>query len=170
LDDGGNTVGESIEVGTIQVRGVRPVSLEGVTKLAGLSFEDRISLIGYKLANSEAKPGNYFRLLLYWQATQEMSEEYAVFVHLVDEQGETWAQGDGLPASGIYPTWAWPVGEVVEDEHLIPLDMDVPAGTYHVWVGLYEPDTLSRLGVTYLEGTSFEDHVVLPVPLEVLSP
>jgi len=170
LDDDGNTVAESIDLGTIGVRGARPVSLEGVTKLGRLSFGDRISLVGYQLADSEARPGNYFRLLLYWQATQEMSEEYAVFVHLVDDRGETWAQGDGLPANGIYPTWAWRVGEVIEDEHLIPLDMEVPAGTYHVWIGWYEPDTLGRLDVTSAEDTSLGDEVVLPTPLEVLPP
>ncbi len=170
LDDAGNTVADSIDLGTIRVSGARPVSLEGVTELGSLSFGDRITLVGYRLVDNDAKPGNYFRLFLYWEATQEMSEEYAVFVHLVDDRGETWAQGDGLPANGIYPTWAWRVGEVVEDEHLVPLDMDVPAGTYYLWIGWYEPDTLNRLGVISAEDASLGDEVVLPTPLEVLSP
>jgi len=170
LDDNGNPVSESIDLGRVRVRGVQPVSLEGVTKLGPLSFGDRISLIGYRLADSRARPGNYFRLLLYWEATEEMPEEYAVFVHLVDDRGEKWAQGDGVPANGIYPTWAWVAGEVVEDEHLVPLGTDIPAGTYHLLIGLYELNTLSRLGVTDAEGTSLGDSVVLPTPLEVVSP
>jgi hypothetical protein len=170
LDEDGDPVSESIDLRRVRVRGVQPVSLAEVTRLGPLSFGDRISLVGYKLANTTAKPGNYFRLLLYWEAAEEMGEEYAVFVHLVDGRGETWAQGDGVPANGIYPTWAWVAGEVVEDEHLIPLGTDIPPGTYRLSIGLYDLNTLSRLVTTDAEGTSLGDSTVLPTTLEVASP
>ena len=81
-----------------------------------------------------------------------------------------WAQGDGVPANGIYPTWAWMPSEIVEDEHLIPLDSDVPPGEYRLAIGLYEPDTLRRLGATGPEGVPLGDQVLLPIALEVLAP
>jgi len=170
LDGDDNLVSDSIDLAMIRVRRAQPVSLEGVAKLGPLSFGERINLLGYNLGNSSSRPGNYFRLFLYWEATEEMPEEYVVFVHLVDDRGEMWAQGDGIPGNGINPTWAWVVGEVVEDEHLIPLGTDVPAGWYHLSIGLYEVSTLSRLEATDAEGVPLGDQILLPIALEVLAP
>ena len=170
LDGDENLVSDSIDLAMIRVRRAQSVSLEGVAKLGPLSFGERINLLGYTLGNSSSRPGNYFRLFLYWEATEEMSEEYVVFVHLVDDRGEMWAQGDGIPGNGINPTWAWVVDEVVEDEHLIPLGTDVPAGWYHLSIGLYEVSTLSRLEATDAEGVLLGDQILLPVALEVLAP
>jgi hypothetical protein len=170
LDDEGDLLSDSIDLARIRVRRAQPVSLEGVSSVGPLTFGDRIDLVGYRLVNTDVRPGNYFRLFLYWEATDEMPEEYVVFVHLVDGGGETWAQGDSAPANGIYPTWAWIPGEVVEDEHLIPLEMDVPPGSYRLSIGVYDPFTLSRLEVTDPEGASFGDSVLLPPVLEVTSP
>jgi hypothetical protein len=170
LDSDENLVSDSIDLAMIRVRRAQPVSLEGVAKLGPLSFGERISLLGYKLGDSSSRPGNYFRLLLYWDAMEEMSEEYVVFVHLVDDRGEMWAQGDGIPGNGINPTWAWVVGEVVEDEHLIPLNSDVPPGEYRLAIGLYEPDTLRRLASKDPEGAPMGDQILLPAALEVRAP
>jgi hypothetical protein len=170
LDGEGDLLSDSIELARIHVRGAQPVSLEGVSSVGPLTFGGRMDLIGYRLVNTEVRPGNYFRLFLYWQAREEVPEEYVVFVHLVDGDGEMWAQGDGPPANGIYPTWAWVPGEVVEDEHLIPLEVDVPPGSYRLSIGMYEPSTLGRLEVTDPEGASLGDSVVLPPALKVTSP
>jgi hypothetical protein len=170
LDGEGNAASDSIDLARIRVRRTEPVSLAGTSRLGPLTLGGRIRLVGYKLADGEAKPGNYFRLFLYWEALEEMPEDYVVFVHLVDDSGETWAQGDSVPVGGIYPTWAWVAGETVEDEHLIPLETDVPAGTYHLSIGMYELSTLSRLEVRDAEGASLGDSVLLPAALEVESP
>jgi hypothetical protein len=170
LDEEGVVVSDSINLARIRVRRTEPVSLEEVSKLGPLTLGDRLTLVGYRLVESEAKPGNYFRLILYWEALEEMPEDYVVFVHLVDGAGETWAQGDSAPAGGLYPTWAWVAGEIVEDEHLIPLETDVPTGTYRLSIGMYELSTLSRVEIRDAEGTSLGDSVLLPAALEVESP
>jgi hypothetical protein len=60
--------------------------------------------------------------------------------------------------------------EVVEDEHLLPLEANVPPGNYRLSIGLYELDTLSRLRVSDSEGVPLGDQILLPVALEVLAP
>jgi len=134
-----------------------------------LTFGDGIRLLGYRLEENCTTPGDYFSLVLYWEALAEMSESYTVFVHLRDDSGQTWAQADGLPVNGTYPTWAWLRGETVEDEHLVLLDKTVPPGTYRLAVGIYELDTLKRLGVTGQTGEALGDEVLLQAPFEVLS-
>ncbi len=170
LDQDGDVVSDGVELSKVRVRRVEPVDLSGVELVGPFRFGNRIRLFGYKLSDTGVTPGNYVRLVLYWKALTEMTESYTVFVHLVDEAGRTWAQADGLPLNGMYPTWAWLEGETVEDEHLIPLEVDVPPGTYDVAIGIYELESLRRLEVTTSAGAPLGDHIALPVSVEVLSP
>jgi hypothetical protein len=170
LDESGSAVSPTIELGRVQVLRAEPVDLSDAVRLGPFVFDDQIELVGYKLADSRAKPGNYFRLVLYWRARTAIAGDYSVFVHLVDDKGQVYAQGDGPPENGIYPTWSWVPGEVVEDEHLVAMELDVPPGTYRLAIGLYELDNLSRLRVTDSEGTALGDQLLLPITLEVLAP
>ncbi len=170
LDQDGDVASDSVELTKVRVRRVEPVDLSGVELVGPFRFGNLIRLFGYKLSDTSVTPGNYVRLVLYWEALTEMTESYTVFVHLVDEGGRTWAQADGLPVNGMYPTWAWLEGETVEDEHLIPLEVDVPPGTYEVAIGIYELESLRRLEVTTSAGAPLGDHILLPVSVEVLSP
>ncbi|TKJ31049.1 MAG: hypothetical protein CEE40_03075 [Chloroflexi bacterium B3_Chlor] len=170
LDEEGNVVSDSLELARVRVRRTRPVDLSEVAKVGPFEFGERIRLLGYELQETSATPGNYFRLLLYWEGLEEMTENYTVFVHLVDDSGQMWAQADGLPANGMYPTWAWLKEEIVEDEHLVLVGRAVPSETYHLAIGVYELETLQRLEVTNSEGTLMGDQILLPTSLEVLSP
>jgi hypothetical protein len=170
LDERGRQLSDSIELGRVQVRRSEPVDLSETVPVGPFVFDEQMDLVGYRLANNTARPGNYFRLLLYWEGRADVSGDYTVFVHLTDEEGQVLAQGDSAPAGGIYPTWAWIPGEVVEDEHLVPLEIDVPPGTYHLAIGLYEVDTLRRLEATNSEGVSLGDRILLPATVEVLAP
>lgn len=170
LDQQGKVASESIELGRVLVRRAEPIDLSSTTLVGPIVFGQRIELLGYRLEHDSVKPGNYFRLWLYWKAAAEISEDYIVFVHLLDADGKTVAQSDGLPGSGLYPTWAWTPGETVEDEHLVPLEIGASPGPYQLSVGLYEPDSLSRLEARDRQGSALGDEVLLPATPEVLAP
>jgi hypothetical protein len=88
-----------------------------------------------------------------------MSTDYTVFVHVRDVDGATVAQQDSQPLDGDYPTSQWRVNETVIDAHSAELPADLPPGQYHVWVGMYQMETMERLPV---EGdTSGENAVPL---------
>jgi len=168
LDGRGNVVSDSVELGEVRVRRRTPLSLSDVTMVGPFTFGEQIRLLGYRLEQSSTTPGNYFRLLLYWEALTQMSESYTFFVHLVDDSGHIWAQADGLPVNGMYPTWAWLKGEIVEDERLIPLEATVAPGRYHVAIGIYQLDTLSRLEVTGPDRAPLGDEILLQTPFDVV--
>jgi len=170
LDEQGRELSDSIELARVQVRRAEPVDLSGTDPVGPFVFEEQMELLAYRLGNNSAKPGNYFRLFLYWRARSDVSADYTVFVHLTDEEGHTVAQGDSAPTGGIFPTWAWIPKEVVEDEHLISLEMDAPPGGYQLAVGLYEVDTLRRLEATDSAGVSLGDRILLPATVEVRAP
>jgi hypothetical protein len=90
-----------------------------------------------------------------------MSNSYSVFVHLVDANSSLWAQNDGAPLSGLYPTTHWIPGEIVPDTREIGLPADIPPGRYRLELGVYQPEDLEHLAVTDEEGNHLGDRVVL---------
>jgi hypothetical protein len=91
------------------------------------------------------KPGDALQVILFWEAVAPIDVDYTVFLHMRDEQGETLAQSDGQPLDGHYPTSQWQPGETIVQ----PLDVDLPrglaTGSYSLYVGLYQLDTMARL-------------------------
>jgi hypothetical protein len=112
---------------------------------ADANFGGLIVLVGYDVASDP--PGVVF----YWQARAAMSEEYTLFVHLVNSEGQLVAQADGPPLQGNYPTSWWSPGEAIVDRRVIP---GVAPGTYHLLVGWYRPVDGSRLPLADGSGDS----------------
>ncbi|HJW82830.1 MAG TPA: hypothetical protein VJ754_00870, partial [Anaerolineae bacterium] len=106
-------------------------------------FEDVIDLIGYRLEPGQASANAEVTLTLYWQSRQAVGVAYTVFVHLESDDGRLVLAADGQPHGGDYPTSIWSPGEIVDDRHVFRL----PAGTYHLKVGLYRLETGERLTV-----------------------
>lgn len=114
-----------------------PLEREIDTKLGEIT-----TLLG---ANLTAQPSD-LQAALVWQADNETTTSYRVFVHLVDENGQIVAQSDGEPAAWTRPTTGWLPGEIVLDVHTISLE-NVPPGSYQLNIGLYDPETGDRLVV-----------------------
>ncbi|MGA9348592.1 MAG: hypothetical protein WBW48_07285 [Anaerolineae bacterium] len=104
-----------------------------------------IELLGYDLAAGEYKAGEAIPLRLYWRAKAPVVGDYKVFVHLVGEGEQIWGQQDSVPAGWRRPTTGWEAGEVVVDEHSLPIQPEAPAGCYAIFVGMYDPATMQRL-------------------------
>jgi hypothetical protein len=89
---------------------------------------------------TRARPGDRLPVELTWAVKAPLKRDYVVFVHLADEQGRIYGYGDSAPRGGLYPTWAWADGEVVDDQHTVTVDENTPAGIYRVVTGLYAGD------------------------------
>jgi len=127
-----------------------------------MNWADGIALAGYSLHPQT------LNLTLYWQATDTPSQDYTVFVHLLDESGMLRGQGDGPPVDGDYPTSFWEAGEVIRDKHRLDVDADAPPGSYRLAVGLYRLADGTRLAVWDAAGTPQPDNqVILPVEIEL---
>jgi hypothetical protein len=105
----------------------------------------RIELHGYELSPPDVAAGETATLKLFWRAATAIDGYYDVFVHLTDASGEIIGQADGPPQSGFRPTASWRPGEVIVDERALTVPAELEAGTYRLWVGLYDPDTGARL-------------------------
>ncbi len=108
-------------------------------------FADGITLIGYDMPE-ELSLASTLPLTLMWQATATPSQDYTVFVQLLDAENQVLGSGDGKPINnGEYPTVLWRGGDIIVDKRQILIDDSVPAGNYRIAVGLYNRETGVRV-------------------------
>jgi hypothetical protein len=131
---------------------------------------DKVELAGYKLTTDVASPqsgilttapNTALRLTLYWRVLASMETSYTVFTHLLDANGQLWAQKDNPPVRGSYLTTEWRVGETIVDKYDIVIPPHAPAGQYELEVGLYDATTGQRLPLLDETGRRQDERVLL---------
>jgi len=121
---------------------------------------DQVQLLGYRLPTATIKPGGTLYLYLYWQSLTAMRHDYKVFVQVLDEHEQIVAQLDRIAGAEAYPTSHWAPGAIVRERFLLTIPPQVPAGSYSLIVGLYDPTPdMPRLPVQG-QGAGV-DHVLL---------
>jgi predicted membrane-bound mannosyltransferase len=126
-------------------------------------------LLGYDLDTSQAYPGGRLAVTLYWQADGPMALPFKVFTHLVGPDGGVAAQHDGPPGQGCCPASTWAAGEVIVDEHVLPLGADLAPGGFVLVAGLYDEDTKVRVPAYDNSGNRLTDDRVEIGAIEVSS-
>ncbi len=106
-----------------------------------------IRLDGYALT-PEVIPGGELLLALRWESLRAVDKDYQVFVHLLNSADEKLAQRDGQPVQWLRPTSTWQPGEEIIDRYGLLLPNDLPAGSYTIAVGLYDPVSGQRLPIS----------------------
>lgn len=138
------------------------------------SLGNGISLLGYDLDTTVARPGESLTVRLWWQALNEMSVDYTTFVHLIgpphpDTGSVVWAQRDAQPCNHSYRTTRWTPGEVVWDDYTLVLPADMPAGIFALQIGMYDLATGQRLPIQSRDGPPGIDALPL-APIEIHAP
>jgi hypothetical protein len=118
--------------------------------------EGQIAFRGFSIPHKNLLPGDSLTVLT---LSEQLAEPRPVkmFLHLDAPGGELAAQWDGL---GL--VWqSWLPGDLLIQQHILPLPESLAPGSYRLWAGYYHPDTLIRW---LPEGGEGADRV----PLEVL--
>src|SRR5579859_6269461 len=140
-------------LGTISVRAVdrafNPPNTGATLAAAQGSLGNVAALYGYSLT-----PGHPTSLTLAWKSLAATDQDYTVFVHVLDANGQVAAQTDSQPRGGAFPTSLWQPGEFVSDDY----HFDLAPGRYTIELGLYLPETGQRLSLPAGAG----DRISLP--------
>jgi hypothetical protein len=131
-----------------------PNSAQGTVKAR---LEGSVALAGYSLSGDGLRAGDALTVTLFWFAERPIVKDYTVFVHLVDGVGQLWAQHDGIPLMGAYPTSRWSENVLLPDPHAMPIGPNTPPGRYTVFVGLYHRPSLVRLPAFTPGGSRWPD-------------
>jgi len=113
---------------------------------ANTQFGPSIQLTGYQFGNQPPTPGSTLPVVLEWTASQPLTTDYTVFIHLISPDGALVAQSDAYPTwLTAQPTSQWPVNQPILDSHALTLPPNLLPGLYTLQVGLYNAQTLKRL-------------------------
>ncbi len=142
----------------------RPRNFEPPSPQTNLSvnFGNQAKLIGVDVPHLTVQPGDSMPITLYWQGIALFDRSWAVFVHLIDEEGQIISQQDQIPGGGQFPTTSWLPNEYLSDAYQLQIPSDIAAKPdgYRIRVGLYDVQDFTRLPV--LENDEIvNDHVIL---------
>lgn len=100
-----------------------------------------IQFLGYDLDQD----GNVLNLVLYWQSLAAVAEDYDLFIHVLDTQGQLVAQQDMQPLNGLAATHLWQPGGMIRLPHQLVLPPALEPGEFTVQIGMYLRETGARL-------------------------
>jgi hypothetical protein len=112
---------------------------------SGATFGAAIRLHSYEIDTAALRQSGILTLTTQWQARAPIEQNYLLFAHVLDAQGQRVAQIDTPPGGPHAPTRTWNSGHYVTWYHPVPLGTDLPPGTYWLAVGLYDPESGDRL-------------------------
>lgn len=154
---------QTCSLGKIHVQD-SPLAAEAIA-----NFDGQILLLNAELGRQQLHPGETLPITLVWQGQRRMSEDYTLFIHLLDEAGQPRGQIDVWPRDGTYPTSQWAEGQAFSDTYNVRLLPDALPGAYQVEIGWYLLRTMQRLPVLDASGQAIDDKVLIE-GLEVTSP
>ncbi|MGJ3238610.1 MAG: hypothetical protein ACFE0Q_07895 [Anaerolineae bacterium] len=96
-------------------------------------FGDVIALHAYHLPTI-ATAGETITLSFHWSLLQNVSDDYRIFLHVVDETGSVVTQGDTRPVPSLL-TYNWMRDYPLSAD--LPLTLPDITGTYQIYAGLY---------------------------------
>jgi len=144
LSQNGQIVGDRALLGWIRVGASKPPEMPPEALLdAPPVFGGAMMLRGAQVVPAEGA----MRVTLWWETQAPPAGNHTVFVHLMDEDRQLVGTGDGPPLGGGFPTQMWRPGDVVLDEHVVPLPPNLATARYTVHVGWYDSVTGARLPV-----------------------
>ena len=120
--------------------------------LPSASFADLITVHGYDVSSRSLGPGDTLEVRLYLQATQAVTEDYALALQLlspVPGDDAALVNLNTMPGRGNYPTYAWQPDEVIVDDYQLQLpDQVARAQAWRIAAIFYRLSDGERLSVT----------------------
>jgi hypothetical protein len=110
-------------------------------------FGSSMRLLGYDIETNAVRESGILTVTLQWKPRTPITEDYMMFLHVFDGDGERVGQIDVPPAGPRAPTSGWNINGYATWIHPIPVPPDLPPGNYWIAVGVYHPEDFSRLPV-----------------------
>lgn len=114
-----------------------------------VNFDNKLSLIGYKLHNKgDAKPGDKVTYTLYWRADKPLEDKgYRLFTHVFDGTKKRLLNIDkvgDLRQSDVIPS-SWQPGKIYQDEQVLTVPKNAAGNKLQVVTGLFKDNTRMKI-------------------------
>jgi hypothetical protein len=137
----------------------------GVRQLiADATFGEKLKLVGFGVDQTSLTPGETITVSLLWRGLIEMTEDYTVFLHVVDQNGRLLAQQDlRLEPS----TSSWQPKQLGRTQHILTIPSETKTTSVNLIVGVYQWPSLNRLPLLDKNKIPIEDKInLMSIPLE----
>ena len=142
--------------------GVPFASSQAERQDVGLRFGDALLLEGVTMATPDAQWGRDAGITLHWRVLRDLDKYYAEYVHVLDDAGRRWGQGDHwIVDESLVPTVSWRLGALVDDRVRITLSPGIPPGAYAVVAGVYDRIAKESLAIADEQGGSLGNRTVI---------
>ncbi|MCC6603845.1 MAG: glycosyltransferase family 39 protein [Anaerolineae bacterium] len=131
-----------------------PAPAEAQPVTLPVTLDTAVSLLGWRLV-AAGQPGGTMKVMTVWRFEQAPVQRLAIFMHLLAPDGTILAQFDGLDAASE----TLHAGDVLIQLHELALPANLPDNTRWLNVGIYYPDSLTRLTLPNGAG----DRLLLPL-------
>ncbi len=132
LDERGAPAGTSVAIGRVTVtRAVQPPPAEAldIAHRLEVTFDD-LTLLGASLDRRQAAPGETLLLTLYWRADRAPPQDYALSLHILNQDGQIVASTPLPLVAPSYPPSQWRAGEMLRGQHWLTLPAALESGSY----------------------------------------
>ena len=148
------------QVKTLRIEQYMPWEIKQAANDVLATFEDVAKIVAVDVSKTP-EPAAEMVVWVYWQPVHQTTRPLKAFVHLVgpvNPQSGTplWSQDDHYPLFRGVDTTQWSSNQLYRDVFTVPI-ADLPANTYEIHIGLYDPETGERVptgtGDTYRADT-----------------
>ena len=135
-------------------------------------FGDIAELNEVCLSPQPLSGGDTLLIGLRWRSLAAPDKRLKVTVQLLDAGNQVVVQRDGEPGGGTIPATDWQEGDVVADNHGLPLPPGTPPGSYRLIAALYDPESGARLATPAGDAVEIAQPVLVrpgqPIPLSII--
>ncbi|MGQ9676814.1 MAG: glycosyltransferase family 39 protein [Chloroflexota bacterium] len=164
-DSEGVVIGDRHLIGPVMIGralSAPATDLLGFEQPSSAVFDGRLRLLGHSV-DALGRPPDYvnyvgedtLQVTLFWQPQAALGADYRLEVRLQDGAGKVVAQHLLAMAGGQYPPSQWQPGEVIRDQHRVPLAG--LAGEYTLSVALRPSEAENAVNVTGSTGANSHD-------------
>ena len=123
-----------------------------------VNFEDKIAIIGWKMAEDAVRARDNFKITLYLEVRGEMTTSYKLFMHIDKAGTSNRIHSDHYVLNlsndpeekgciGCFQTRHFVPGDIVVDEFEREVPLGTPGGAQDIWLGFYNTGNDQRLKV-----------------------
>lgn len=130
-------------------------------------FADGFSLASHSVPTTIDEDS--FEVNFQWDVNETGSRQLVQFIHVLNQEGDSWSVYNQEPFAGNFPTHTWPADVEVIDNAQVDLD-GIEPGIYDVITGFYEVASGERVPVTNEAGEPMESSTIYLGQIEVSAP
>ena len=106
-------------------------------------FNNGTCLKAVEYSRATLVPGGSFEVDLHWTVQHAVTDDYIMFVHLLDHTGQAVAGVNAYPLEYAYNTYEWKPVETIITNTVLDRPASVRPGADIFELGMYSPLTLS---------------------------